>query len=343
MNAIVVSQQFGVPDMERMAKAFAGSKLFGVTNPEQALALCLIAQAEGRHPASAAQDYHIIQGKPSKKADAMLRDFLAGGGKVEWHALTDEIADATFSHPAGGSVRITWDMERARQAQLNTPMWKKFPRQMLRSRVVSEGVRTVFPMATSGMYVPEEVQEFDAPREVKDVTPEPTTERILIEGATDEPEQLSKYAAKKLAADMIAEMRACQTLEELSVLWNSRPFKDAYLSLPSDWQTGENSITAEKEELKELLAGTHPSQQPKRVEPNFDHLATTDDDSHAKAQWKASVAMEKLANMLATAESPEALKMIWDSRVQAPAGSELLAYLQAAYAKRARDFGMAVE
>jgi uncharacterized protein YbbK (DUF523 family) len=38
-------------------------------------------------------------------------------------------------------------------------MWKKYPRQMLRSRVVSEGVRTVCPGATSGMYVPEEVQD----------------------------------------------------------------------------------------------------------------------------------------------------------------------------------------
>lgn len=165
MNALV---NFSVSDMERMARAFAASKLFGVQNLEQGLALCLVAQSEGRHPASAAQDYHIIQGRPAKKADAMLRDFLAGGGKVEWHALTDAKADATFSHPAGGSARIDWTLERAKKAQLTTPMWSKYPRQMLRSRVVSEGVRTVYPMATSGMYVPEEVQDF---------TPEP--QRVL--------------------------------------------------------------------------------------------------------------------------------------------------------------------
>jgi hypothetical protein len=83
MNAIVTVPAYPVSDLERMARAFAASKLFGVQNPEQALALCLVAQAEGRHPATAAQDYSIIQGRPSKKADAMLRDFLAGGGKVE--------------------------------------------------------------------------------------------------------------------------------------------------------------------------------------------------------------------------------------------------------------------
>jgi hypothetical protein len=57
-------------------------------------------------------------------------------------------------------VRITWDEERAQNAQLlGKDMWRKYPRQMFRSRAVSEGIRTVCPMATSGMYVPEEVQD----------------------------------------------------------------------------------------------------------------------------------------------------------------------------------------
>ncbi len=159
-------------DLERMAQAMAGSGLFGVKTPQQALALMLISHAEGRHPALAAKDYDIIQGKPAKKADAMLRDFLSAGGKVEWHTLNDTLADATFSHPQGGTFRCDWDMKRAATAGFaGKDNWKKFPRAMLRSRVVSEGVRTVFPMATSGMYVPEEVADF-TPSEPRDVTPE---------------------------------------------------------------------------------------------------------------------------------------------------------------------------
>jgi hypothetical protein len=65
-------------------------------------------------------------------------------------------------------VRITWDMARAQRAGLKgKDMYARFPRQMLRSRCVSEGVRTVWPGATSGMYVPEEIttieHEPDAP------------------------------------------------------------------------------------------------------------------------------------------------------------------------------------
>ena len=160
--------QYAVDDIERMARAFAVSKLFGISTPEQALALCLIAQAEGRHPASAALDYDIVQNKPAKKAQAMLRDFLANGGKVEWHELSDAKVDATFSHPSGGTARIHWDMARVKQAGINNPLYGKYPRAMLRSRVVSEGVRTVFPMATSGMYVPEEVADIPSaePRQI---------------------------------------------------------------------------------------------------------------------------------------------------------------------------------
>jgi len=162
-------------DVQTMALAVAKSGLFGAKSPEQALALMLVAQAEGRHPALAARDYDIINGRPAKKAEAMLRDFLSAGGKVEWHELSDTTADATFSHEQGGTFRCHWDMVRAKKAEIGGKgMWLKYPRQMLRSRCVSEGVRTVWPSATSGMYVPEEVQDFDdkpRSRVAKDITP----------------------------------------------------------------------------------------------------------------------------------------------------------------------------
>lgn len=173
-------QQFGFGDMERLAEAVARSGMFGLKTKEQALVLMAISQGEGRHPALAARDYDIIQGRPAKKAEAMQRDFMEAGGKIEWHALDDTVADATFSHPQGGSLRITWDMSRAKEAGLGgKEMWKKFPRQMLRSRVVSEGVRSVFPSATSGMYVPEEMT---------DVTPRPQPVVVPLK-QQQEPEQ----------------------------------------------------------------------------------------------------------------------------------------------------------
>lgn len=163
-NQIVVAAQPPMPlgDIERLADFIAASNLYGIKTKQQAVVLMMISHAEGRHPVLAARDYDIIQGRPSKKTEAMMRDFLANDGKVEWHELTDEKCEATFSHPSGGTAKITWDMERARTAGIaGKDSWRKYPRQMLRSRVVSEGVRTVCPMATSGMYVPEEMADVD--------------------------------------------------------------------------------------------------------------------------------------------------------------------------------------
>ena len=163
MNAIsTIAQPMPLQDMQTLAVAIAKSNLFGIKTPEQALVLMAIAQAEGRHPVEAARDYDIINGRPAKKAEAMLRDFILAGGKVAWHALTDELADATFTHPQTGEVRIDWDMKRAMTAFGKKDMYAKFPRQMLRSRVVSEGVRTLWPLATSGMYEPGEAADIPA-------------------------------------------------------------------------------------------------------------------------------------------------------------------------------------
>jgi len=162
MNAIVphvAIPPMTISEVERVAIAIAKGGLFGSKDPNAVLTLCLLAQAEGQHPAVVFRDYHIISGKPAKKAEAMLRDFISSGGKVEWHTLSDDTADATFSHPYGGTVRIDWTMDRARQAGIANPMWKKYPRQMLRSRVISEGVRSVCPSATSGLYEVGEAQD----------------------------------------------------------------------------------------------------------------------------------------------------------------------------------------
>ena len=175
MSNVVATQSFSMSDIERVALAIAKGGLFGSSDPNAVLTLCLLAQAEGQHPAVVFRDYHIIQGKPAKKAEAMLRDFIASGGKVEWHTMTDDLADATFSHPSGGTIRIDWTVKRAQHAGISTPMWKKYPRQMLRSRVISEGVRAVCPSATSGLYETGEVQDIIAGRPMRVVNTEPQT------------------------------------------------------------------------------------------------------------------------------------------------------------------------
>ena len=159
-------------EMSRLAESVAKSGLFGMKTGDQALALMAISAAEGVHPALAARDYHIIQGRPTLKADAMLSRFQSAGGKMEMLEYTDTRVVAKFSHPQGGAVTIDWDTERAKRAGLGgKDTWKAYPRQMLRARVISEGVRTVFPGATAGLLAPEEAADMPDVSE-RDITPE---------------------------------------------------------------------------------------------------------------------------------------------------------------------------
>jgi RecT family len=160
MSAIVPFQE-----MQSMAEAIAASGLFGMKDKNSVLALMAVAQSEGLHPATAARDFHIIQGRPALKADAMLSRFQAAGGKVEWKDYTDERVTGLFSHPNGGELAVTWTIEQAQRIGLVKPGsgWQKFPRAMLRSRCISEGIRSVFPGSVTGFYSPEEVSDFEPP------------------------------------------------------------------------------------------------------------------------------------------------------------------------------------
>ena len=152
---------FSFQDIHRMASSFAKSGLYGIKDENQALALMLEAQAQGKHPASIMRDYDMIQGRLSKKSGAMLRDFQASGGKVEWQELSDTRAAALFSHPLSPKpLLIDRDMNREKLAGLtdkNGGMYSKFGRAMLRSRCISEGIRSTAPDATEMMYTSEEI------------------------------------------------------------------------------------------------------------------------------------------------------------------------------------------
>ena len=155
-----------IQDINTMAQAVSKSGFFGLKTPEQAAALMLVAQADGLHPAKAATHYHIIGGRPALSADAMLARFQSAGGRVEWGAYGDEAVEGTFTHSQGGSVKIRWDLARAKKAGVGN--LEKFPAAMMRARCISEGVRTVFPGVICGMYTPEEMESV-RPQPVADV------------------------------------------------------------------------------------------------------------------------------------------------------------------------------
>lgn len=225
-------------ELQKMATVLGQTKMFGKT-PAELLPLMLIAQAEGKHPAIAAQEYDIIQGRPAINSRAALSRFQIAGGKIEWKERTDKIATAVFSHPQGGALSVTWTMERAALAGLTAKdNWKKYPAQMLSARVVAEGVRAVFPGCLSGLYTVEEVQDFDPPRTERNVTPD----------ATEPP------ADPVLYDDYVNAISAAADMEELK-----KVFIEAWTKVGDD-AAGRDAISRAKDaRKKELANGTAQS------------------------------------------------------------------------------------
>ena len=228
----------GLNQLEKAADYVVKSGLFGVTKKEQAVALMLLAQAEGMHPMRAIQEYHIMQGRPAMRTDAMLARFQRAGGKVTWHELNDKKAKATFEHPQGGKVTIEWTIEMAKRAGLLDKQgsnWLKYPRAMLRARVISEGIRTVFPGVIVGIYTPEEVQDFAEPveaqvvengeiinKETGEIVEEKPQEEKLQEKPQEEKPQWTWEKIQEVATDELKQTvkQFKVTLKELISLFN---------------------------------------------------------------------------------------------------------------------------
>ena len=229
-------------EMKAFAEAAVRSKFYGFKTADEMLPLMIIAQSEGRSFASVVQEYDIISGKPSLKAEAMLARFQKSGGHIQWTELSDARCSAIFSHPQCAPVEIDWDMRRAQQAQIKNHMWAKYPRNMLKARVISDGVRTAFPACLGGLYTPEEVSEFVpaapvSPRAAVAHLPAPPAAKVerTEAGASNANESAPASSSRTIELDgeevdqttqpewpiLESEMEAYSTREDLKAWWTN--------------------------------------------------------------------------------------------------------------------------
>jgi len=144
-----------------MGAAIYQSGFFGCVNEAQGRVIALDCLVKKIPPLERAATDHIISGKLSMRADAMLAGFITRGGKVKWidHGDTGEKASAKFSTKDGTNVEISYTIEMAKLAGLikRDSGWLKNPGEMLRARLVSKAVRMLDPEVVAGRYTPEEL------------------------------------------------------------------------------------------------------------------------------------------------------------------------------------------
>lgn len=162
-NELIKSNNFTTNDLIEISKRVSASGLLGRYNENQIFTLMMLAYKDGTNPVQASMDYHIIQNKPALSSQATLSRFQKSGGRIKYIKRTDTECVIEFTHEQAGTLTVEWNMNRARQAglDLNKENWKKYPRQMLAARCLAEGVRALYPACLDGLYLVEEVQDFD--------------------------------------------------------------------------------------------------------------------------------------------------------------------------------------
>jgi hypothetical protein len=150
----------------QLGEAFAASGMFGCTKPAQGAILALQCLTSGLTPFEVTKTYHLLDGKLSMKADAMLGRFVAAGGKVIWGTRTSERVKARWIYRDNDlEMEVTMQELVASGVALGKggelkDNYKRHPRQMLTARLISEAVRLLAPDVVSGVYTPEEVSDF---------------------------------------------------------------------------------------------------------------------------------------------------------------------------------------
>jgi hypothetical protein len=226
-----------------MGSMIAESGMFGCQKHEQGMVLAMQCLAEGKAPLELAKTYHIVEGKLSMRADAMLGRFLTTGGKVKWLERSNTKVSANFSHGDNENVLIEASLEdmKANGVAMDKTgkylkaNWQKFPRQMLTARVISEGVRLLAPQLIAGVYTPEEVQDFT--NDSKPVAPamriaaQPVKAEVLEVAPEAAPIETSAAGREKLNNRLhdlllVHEPRATQELIKLGYIKEGQTYTD---------------------------------------------------------------------------------------------------------------------
>lgn len=167
-----------VPEVFRLAESLATSKGFVPSQyigQPNAIAACILTGAElGMGPMESLREIHVVQGRPTLSAGAMLARAIRSGVRVEWVCSTSTEAVLRLSRD-GSNYEQSWTLEMAKRAGLlgKTGPWQTYPDAMLRSRCISAAVRAFCPDAIGGggLYAPEEAESIPQRVEVVSTSP----------------------------------------------------------------------------------------------------------------------------------------------------------------------------
>ena len=152
-------------DLMALGQAVAQSGMFGAcTNGKGAVIAACVLQ-EGMSFLDFKRTWHVTsQGDVTMRADRMLAEYFARGGKMQWVEFTTKRAAAKWTYRDHKDLLIEYTFSEAEQAGLvrKGSGWTKDPAAQLRARCISRAVRMLAPEVCAGVYTPEEMHDVQA-------------------------------------------------------------------------------------------------------------------------------------------------------------------------------------
>lgn len=186
-------------------KFISQSGLCGKMNEQQGNVIAWHCITKKIDPIDFTREYHVLSdGKLSRRADAMLSEFMRRGGKVKWISdlNDDKEAKAEFSDRDGNKYSWSFAIEDAKGYMQGhngvKDNWKNSAPDMLRARLISKAVRALDPEVNQGVYTPEELR--DAAPERPEISPTGLFDRSDAAGA---PQTAPKSTPAETTAEVV--------------------------------------------------------------------------------------------------------------------------------------------
>lgn len=157
-------------DLVRAGQLLAQSGMFGINNDGAGFVVAATCHQQGISLMEFQRSYHIVDGRPSMRADAMLAELRKRGGKhrIVENSVNRAAIEIEFE---GQKLPFAFSMDDAKRTgdcyqkdgKTLKHAWAKRPEDMLWARCVSRAVRRICPEIVAGLYTPEEVADFSDP------------------------------------------------------------------------------------------------------------------------------------------------------------------------------------
>jgi hypothetical protein len=252
-------------DAERAARAMSSSGFFQDSkSAAQAVVKILAGQELGFGPFASMTGVHIIQGKPSIGANLMAAA-VKSSGKYNYRvtAMSETQCSIDFYEGKEKVGTSTFTLDDAKKADLTgKDTWKKYAKNLLFARALSNGVRWYAPDIFNGspVYTPEELgaevdEEGNVVAPVVEALPEPVKQEPTRE-SVEQPKTKEKKVLSKKGKFFWSQL--CKAYIDPSGQADKAKIKEAIVELtgkPSLFECTDEEIQVGIEKLQEAVGG----------------------------------------------------------------------------------------